>query len=128
MLDDVQLFNAIRSFLDNPTDHSVHGTINFQAPAVQQAWNSLQHVRSSLFRSFVAQTMRPPPTRSGPPGPPSSPSVNGTRMRNLSSREPPDIDRIDVEDFVDNLDSMASAAFSNVTEEVSIRFTISLWC
>ncbi|KAG6807525.1 hypothetical protein H0H93_001520, partial [Arthromyces matolae] len=32
-------------------------------------------------------------------------------------RDPPDIDRLDAEGFVDNLDGMACAAFSNVTEE-----------
>ncbi|KAJ7082182.1 hypothetical protein B0H15DRAFT_952568 [Mycena belliarum] len=44
--------------------------------------------------------------------------VNGEHGRpSNQSREPPDIDRIDPEELVDNLDAMAAAAFGNVTEE-----------
>ena len=42
----------------------------------------------------------------------------GPRTRNVSTRDPPDLDRMDPEAFVDNLDGMAAAAFSNVTQEV----------
>jgi len=43
------------------------------------------------------------------------------RRRNTIGRDIPDLDRMDPESFVENLDGMASAAFSNVTEEVTIR-------
>jgi len=117
VLDDVQLFNGIRSFLDNHSDHVVYEAKNFKDADVRQAWASLADVKRSLCSSFTSQTLRPLTTR-GPPM--SRGSVNRVRSRNLSTREPPDIDRIEPEDFVDNLDGMACAAFSNVTEEVCL--------
>jgi hypothetical protein len=68
-----------------------------------------------LFRS---QTMRPT-CRDMPAF---KPPVGNSKTRNLG-RDPPDIDRIDPEQLVDNLDAMAAAAFSNVSEEVCIVFT-----
>jgi GTPase-activating protein BEM2 len=117
VLDDPQLFNGIRSFLDNHSDHVVYEASNFEDANVQEAWASLAEVKHSLNSLFVSQTMRPLTTR-GPPIRRSSVSGAGARSRNLSTREPPDVDRIEPEDFVDNLDGMACAAFSNVTEEV----------
>jgi hypothetical protein len=41
------------------------------------------------------------------------------QTRNISvTRDPPDLDRMDPEAFVDNIDGMASVALSNVTQEV----------
>lgn len=117
ILDDGQLFNALRSFLENSSDHVVYESKNFQDPNVQYVWANLTDTRSSLHSSFITQTMRPPTSR-GHPIPRGSLNGNPGRTRNLSMRDPPDIDRIDAEDFVDNLDGMACAAFSNVTEEV----------
>lgn len=116
VLDDPQLFSGIRSFLDNHSDHVVYEASNFEDANVHQAWASLVEMRHSLCSSFVSQTMRPLTTR-GPPIQRGSMNGSGARSRNLSTREPPDVDRIEPEDFVDNLDSMACAAFSNVTEE-----------
>ena len=45
-------------------------------------------------------------------------TTSESRVRNLSTREPPGRDRMGLEDFVDNIDGMAFAAF-NVMEEVS---------
>lgn len=117
ILDDGQLFNALRSFLESISDHVVYESENFQDPNVQHAWASLSDTKSSLHSSFITQTMRPPTPR-GHPIPRGSLNGNTGRARNLSMREPPAIDRIEAEDFVDNLDGMACAAFSNVTEEV----------
>lgn len=117
ILDDPQLYSGIRSFLDSHSDHVVYQASNFESLNVRQAWDALAEAKRSLYSLFTSQTMRPLTTR-GPPirrG-----SVNGAAMRtlNLSTREPPDIDRIEPEDFVDNLDGMACAALSNVTDEV----------
>lgn len=117
VLDDAQLFGALRLFLDGDADHVVLETNNFEDANVQQAWTRLADIRRSLLSSFVSQTMRPLTTR-GPPIRRSSVNGSGIRNRILSMREPPDIDRIEPEDFVDNLDGMACAAFSNVAEEV----------
>ncbi|GLB37976.1 putative GTPase-activator protein for Rho-like GTPases [Lyophyllum shimeji] len=116
VLDDVQLFNALQSFLDSPSDHIVYEAKNFSAPNVQQSFSRLTEARRTLRSSFISQTMRPLTTR-GPAIPRSPVNDGGFRTRNLSMREPPDIDHVDAEDFVDNLDGMACAAFSNVTEE-----------
>ncbi|KAG5644301.1 hypothetical protein DXG03_008719 [Asterophora parasitica] len=116
VLDDAQLFHALHAFLESPSDHVVYEGKNFADSGVQQSWFRLTEARQSLRSTFTSQTMRPLTAR-GPPIPRGSLNRNGVRTRNLSMREPPDMDRIDAEDFVDNLDGMACAAFSNVTEE-----------
>jgi hypothetical protein len=126
VLDDLQLFNGVRSFLNDDSDHVVYEAKNFGEANVRQAWGNLADVKRSLCSSFVSHTMRPMTTRS-PPIRRDSVSFSGARSRNLSTREPPDIDRIEPEDFVDVFDSMACAAFNNVTEEVqccSISFFV----
>ena len=119
VLDDVQLFSAVHAFLDGPPEST--SAIDF--PLAQQAFASLSETRNGLRTTFMSQTQRPTAAlvlqnqrdqggaRSG-------------RRRNTVGRDVPDLDRMDPEAFVDNLDGMASAAFSNVTEEVSIRLAI----
>ncbi|KAJ6483670.1 hypothetical protein DFH09DRAFT_1292030, partial [Mycena vulgaris] len=117
ILDDPQLYIAVRSFLDNPTDHIIPHSANASDPSVEQAWSTLTEVRCRLRRTFASHTMRPPPPFPSLTHPPPGP-VNGQRGRPQNhSREPPDIDRVDPEELVDNLDAMACAAFGNVTEE-----------
>lgn len=118
MLDDIQLYNAVRSFVDSHTDHQVYEAANLEDPHVRQAWAGLADARRSLSSSFIAQTMRPTVARNAP-----IPRLTseGARKRNIGAREPPDIDQIDPEELVDNLDVMACAAFSNVTEEVCLH-------
>ncbi|KAJ6626628.1 hypothetical protein B0H10DRAFT_1997916 [Mycena sp. CBHHK59/15] len=117
MLDDVNLYTATRAFLDNSTDHVMLQSANASDPGVQQAWSTLTEVRCGLRQTFATYTMRPPAAFSTLNHAPIAP-INGQRSRHQNqSREPPDIDRVDPEELVDNLDAMASAAFSNVTEE-----------
>lgn len=126
VLDDGQLLQAMQSFINTPADHAIHQSDALDDPAVQQAWTHLKERRRSLRRLFRASTMRPPPAHV-------SRNARGTaathesRVRNLSTREPPDIDRVNVEELVDNLDGMACAAFSNVTEEVRFGSNIILF-
>ncbi|KAJ7747010.1 rho GTPase activating protein 22 [Mycena metata] len=117
ILDDPQLHSAVRSFLDNPTDHVMPQSANSSDPGVEQAWGTLTDVRCRLRRTFDSHTMRPPaPFPSLANATPAS--VNGQRSRPQNqTRDPPDIDRIDPEELVDNLDAMACAAFGNVTQE-----------
>lgn len=116
VLDDAQLYSAIQTFLENPADHHIFQSPNSETPSVQQAWESLSDTRRQVQQTFVAQTMRPTISR----GVHHQQRLRGARAaRNVGSREPPDMDRMDPEDFVENLDGMACAAFSNVTEEVS---------
>lgn len=115
ILDDVQLFNAIQTFLELQNEQcTVKSDDN---AAVEQARESLVETKRSLKLTFMSQTMRPTISRGfhnlRPQG-----NNRSTRMRNISTRDPPDMDRMDPEDFVDNLDGMAGAAFGNVTQEV----------
>ncbi|KAJ7658894.1 hypothetical protein B0H17DRAFT_1213103 [Mycena rosella] len=119
MLDDPQLYTAVRSFLDDSNDHVIPQSANASDPGVEQTWSTLTEVRGRLRHTFASHTMRPPapfPSLNRPP----PGTANGQRGRAQippQSREPPDIDRIDPEELVDNLDAMACAAFGNVTEE-----------
>ncbi len=115
-LDDGQLYSAVHAFLDSRTDHLIFKSDMLSNPAVQKAWESLSDAVRAVKATFISQTMRPTISRGmrnqrPPPG-------RGARQRNISTRDPPDFDRMDPESFVDNLDGMFSAAFSNVTQEV----------
>ncbi|KAK1224297.1 rho GTPase-activating protein [Marasmius sp. AFHP31] len=116
ILDDTQLLQSIRSFLHSSTDHLIYLSTNFEDPAVQQAKENLVETRTSLERLIHSQILRPHYQKYQPFVRPKFTSSE-SRMRNLSTREPPDIDRMSPEEFVDNLDGMAFATFSNVTEE-----------
>ncbi|KAJ2936969.1 hypothetical protein H1R20_g125, partial [Candolleomyces eurysporus] len=116
----VSPFVFFEAFLDSSTDHIVHKALAFEEPLVQQAWSSLEEGRAELRSCFVEQTRRPTlfdkvlttHVRGANGG-----AGRGVRTRHTAPREPPDFDRMDPEEFVDNLDGMACAAFCNVTEE-----------
>ncbi|KAF6752251.1 rho GTPase activating protein 22 [Ephemerocybe angulata] len=116
LLDDVQLYTSLQSFLDSPTDHIVHKALAFDETDVQEAWQGVDAAREGLRACFISQTMRP--ALSGVHNQiRATGGTNGVRARHTAPRDPPDLDRMDPEDFVDNLDGMACAAFGNVTEE-----------
>jgi hypothetical protein len=125
ILDDVQLFNTVQSFLETETEHVIKSDVddenNNNPIAVEQAWESLLETKRSLKLTFISQTMRPTISRGfhnlRPQG---SNNNRGARTRNVNARDPPDLDRMAPEDFVDNLEGMAGAAFSNVTQEVCV--------
>ncbi|CAK5273971.1 unnamed protein product [Mycena citricolor] len=112
ILDDIQLANAVRTFLSDTGEHDIVVSANASDPSVQQAWSTLQEVRARLQQTFNQYTMRPPATY-----PTARPRARPQQGQTITTREPPDLDRIDPEELVDNLDAMASAAMSNVTEE-----------
>ncbi|KAF8951373.1 hypothetical protein BDZ97DRAFT_1932432 [Flammula alnicola] len=115
ILDDAQLYNAVWAFLDSRSDHLVFKATMLNAPAVQKTWDALSEAIRSVKSTFLSQTMRPTISRGLHN---QRPQANrGTRTRNISTREPPDVDQMDPEGFVDNLDGMFCAAFSNVTQE-----------
>ena len=113
VLDDVQLFNTVSSFLRTPSNHLLQGSA-LDDPKVHQAWDVLQQRRNSFASSFNSQTMRPTNRDVSNVKLP----IGNPKARNLG-KEPPDIDRISPEQLVENLDAMAAATFSNVSEEVS---------
>jgi GTPase-activating protein BEM2 len=123
MLDDVQLLQALRTFLDSSSDHFIAVSPNLSEPKVKQALDTLNDTRKHLTRKVYSSAMRPPLSRVAP-FTRQSLTTSDSRVRNLSSREPPDMDRLSVEEFVDNLDGMAFAVFNNVNEEVSPSFCL----
>jgi GTPase-activating protein BEM2 len=112
-LDDVQLFDAISSFLSSTTDHNVVPSPNFDDPAVRHAWGNLEQDRISLALVFTLQTKLPKRMVQKHP-------TSSSKARNVV-QDISDIDRAGPEDLVEHLDSMACAAFSNVNEEVLYR-------
>ncbi|KAL0955530.1 hypothetical protein HGRIS_001768 [Hohenbuehelia grisea] len=117
ILDDSQLFTAIRAFFDSPAEHvipdlpaDIAGNAN-----LVQAITALKAERESLAQTLALQTMRPHASKGLKPI--STPVIHMSRTRAATSREPPDIDRVSPEELVDNLNAMACAAFSNVSEE-----------
>lgn len=127
ILDDSALFDVVRSFLESQSDHNIfQQSASWGDPAVKQAWDALTHQREALKGIFVSHTLRAPISRAQPRP---REKANGSaiqganaaaRRKQLASREMPDIDQIDPEELVDSLDGMAAAAFSNVTDEVSV--------
>ncbi|KAF7331838.1 Rho GTPase activating protein 22 [Mycena kentingensis (nom. inval.)] len=117
MLDEPQLLAAVSSFLDSPTEHVAPAGVNASDPGVEQAWTTLKEECAHLRRAFQSYIMRPPPPFPVVVPLP-APIANGqhSRLQN-QTREPPELDRLDPEDLVDNLDAMAAAALSNVTQE-----------
>lgn len=113
-LDDSQLYHSVISFLTHEPDH-VLPDVDGDLDAVASGSTLLDNMRKSLLSSFKAETMRPSQSRTG------SLIDRTTRRRSTPSfgPNPPNIDDIGAEDLVSNLDAMASAAFRNVTQEVS---------
>lgn len=112
ILDDPQLFNSMKSFLESETDHAMHGITDCDDVDVVNFWSILLEERTSLGRAFHLQSMRPKASSPQPRG-------SAARMRNISSRDAPNLDQVTAEELVEDIDGMAFAAFSTVTDEVS---------
>ena len=124
MLDDAQLYSAIRAFLDSTMDHAVFESPHFADPMVHQAWDGLRRARTALDSFFVSQTMRPRSTgmslrqqmRVGV----RSRGQQGQQQQTAQGSRERDVDRTDPEEFMDNLDGIAMAVFNHVTQEVYV--------
>lgn len=126
VLDDQQLYIALSSFLSSSADHVVFKTENFEED-VEVAWIGLSNTKAMLQRVFDVQTKRPTTkaqhlerrrreSASAITG--ALDAMSAGRTRGLNNREPSDLDGMNAEELVDNIDGMARAAQSNVTEEV----------
>lgn len=117
-LDDSQLYSSVLSFLTHESDH-VLPDLDDDLDAVAAGSLLLGDIRKALLASFKAETMRPSQARS---------SSNDRSSRRTSAPafgpHPVDIDDVSAEDLVSNLDAMASAAFRNVTQEVSLNLLV----
>lgn len=113
-LDDVQLYETVRAFLEAPLDRSVPDCAPAEDDAeLAQAWDELEVTRKDTLSTFISHTLRPPALaiavlRS---------TLTVSQNRNFGSQAP-DFDRVTAEDLVENLNTMGYAAFSNVSEEV----------
>ena len=107
VLDDVQLYQSFQKFLNTTPDNAHPNT------PLGAAW-------AELHQTFKSQTMRPSSTKTSVP---ISPDPGAQRTRNMSTREPPDLERITPEEIMEILDGMALATFSNVTEEVTSKMS-----
>lgn len=121
-LDDTQLYSTVHAFLEvGSSDHEIPMAAKaFEDPAVHKVWTDLQNLRMVVWRIFNSYTSRPPLQDASVPPPSVLPLPSEARIRHLTSKNPPDLDVHSAEEIVDNLDGMACAVFSNVTEEVSL--------
>ncbi|KAF8920301.1 hypothetical protein CPB85DRAFT_1211957 [Mucidula mucida] len=111
ILDDTQLYQSFQVFVDGPQ-------METNDAALRSTWEDLKStykretMRPSLSKVVHPTTPSPRPSATPSPKPSATP-----RSRNTSTVEPPDLDRIKPEELIEILDGMASATFSNVTEE-----------
>ena len=113
VLDDAELLDTLRIFLNSPTDHLVHRSASFEDNLVRQTWSALEQSRQNLTVLLSSQILSP----SARTVPQEKRSGSNARVRNFG-RDVPDIDRVDAEELVENLDAIASVVVGNVTEEV----------
>ncbi|KAG6382111.1 hypothetical protein JVT61DRAFT_754 [Boletus reticuloceps] len=112
-LDEVQLYETVRAFLEAPLDRSVPDCAPADDDAeLAQAWDELEVTRKDTLSTFISHTLRPPALavavlRSAGTLP---------QIRSFGNQAP-DLDRVTAEDLVENLNAMSYAAFSNVSEE-----------
>ncbi|KAH7912708.1 hypothetical protein BJ138DRAFT_1147682 [Hygrophoropsis aurantiaca] len=111
-LDDVQLFEALQTFINGSLDQGLPGVSSSNDLDVQQTWNSLEQTTKILITAFQSHTMRPP-TKTVT----NVRSISSTSRTRTYGNTPPDIDHVGAEELVDNLNAMGAAAFNNVTEE-----------
>lgn len=112
ILDDMELYSAMRSFLEVPIERVTNHS-EIRSDELSMMWKNLQGDRNSLLQSFYSQTMRPQ-TRHVP--------VRGASLNNTVHNYgimSPKIDETTPEELVNNLDAMAAAAFRAVFQEVS---------
>ncbi|KAL1659369.1 rho GTPase activating protein 22 [Schizophyllum commune] len=115
VLDDNTLYHAFHDFLLSDSDH-MSIDVKIVPEEVARAFTKLERLRESLQATFESQIMRPSHAHAHPQMRPPLPT-SGSRQRHVSGRGPLDIDAVEPEELVDELDAMAAAAFSNVTEE-----------
>lgn len=123
-LDDAQLYEAVRTFLESPLGRSELDQLpSFEDGDLSQAWEALETMKNNTLSVFIPHTLRPP-------------VLAATNLRPLTAHghprnfgsQAPDIDQVAAEDLVDNLNAMGLAALVSVTEEVCSPLSFNLTC
>jgi hypothetical protein len=112
ILDDTALYLAFKSFLESSSDHSIPESQYRDNAEVIESWASLRDRVHALSALFSSQTLRP-----------SIPKTLAQEERTILAGaqnfvELPDFDRMTPGQLVNEFNTMATAAFRNVTEEV----------
>ncbi|KAI1790396.1 hypothetical protein LXA43DRAFT_891223 [Ganoderma leucocontextum] len=111
-LDDGALYEAILTFLTQPTEQRLLKSAPEPESGASQAMTALEASRTALLASFRSQTLRPVPRTTTAP----EQTDDNVPIQSYST-ELPDIDHVDPEELVTNLNAMTSATFRNVTQE-----------
>jgi GTPase-activating protein BEM2 len=117
LLDNSALYLAIKAFLESSPDHAMPESQHKGDAEVTESWAGLKSRISNLTTLFTSQTLRP--------------SIPATPAQGKKKTSPGvlvfadllDLDRMTPEDLVNDLNAMASAAFRNITEDVSPLIT-----
>jgi hypothetical protein len=117
LLDDSALYLAIKAFLESSSDHEVPESQHKDDAEVTESWAGLKSRISNVAALFTSQTLRP-----------SIPATPARDRKKASSgvlvlADLLDLDSVTPEDLVNDLNAMASAAFRNITEDVSCLIT-----
>ena len=122
-LDDTLLYETVWTFLDMPLDRSeLESLPSNDNPELLQSWEALEE--NQYLIDVYLHTLRPPVLSAANPRP-----AAALGDAKIFRGQALDIDLVTAEDFIDNLNAMAFAAFSNVTKEVSscyLRYLASL--
>jgi hypothetical protein len=117
LLDDSALYLAVKAFLESPSDHAMPESQHRGDADVIESWAGLKGRISNLSTLFTSQTLRPSISKT--PAQDQKTTSSGV----LIFSDLPDLDRMTPRELVDDLNAMASAAFRNITEDVSSLLT-----
>jgi GTPase-activating protein BEM2 len=112
IVDDNALYLAFKSFLENPSDHSMPESQYRDDAEVIENWTSLRDRIHALSILFTSQTLRP----SIPKAPTQEEGTNPAGTLNFV--DVLDFDRVTLGEFISECNAMGAAAFRGVTEEV----------
>jgi hypothetical protein len=122
LLDDSALYLAVKSFLENSSDHAMPESQYKGEAEVIESWAGLKGRINNFSTLFTSQTLRP-----------SIPKTSAQDHRATSSgvlifADLPEFDRMTPDQLVNDLNAMASAAYRNITEDVSSLIAKPLAC
>lgn len=113
LLDDSALYLAVKSFLENSSDHAMPESQYKGEAEVIESWTGLKGRISNFSTLFSSQTLRPSIPRTP------AQEHKATSSGVLIFADLPEFDRMTPDQLVNDLNALASAAYRNITEDVS---------